>query len=128
MYQNMKACNSIPGYLLLFLLLPALAIEPQTKQAPTTKPAPGDILYERMDGDPGELITFPPSIFPHWRHRIQYRCDACHDRLFKMQLGATPVTMDSMKNEENCGACHNGKLAFSAGFENCNRCHVAVGK
>jgi c(7)-type cytochrome triheme protein len=40
-----------------------------------------------------------------------------------MQQGANPVTMDSIKQGQFCGACHNGKAAFGADFQNCARCH-----
>ena len=94
-----------------------------TIMVPAMGAAPGDLLFEREDQS--EIVTFPPSIFPHWKHRINYRCDACHDSLFKMELGATPVTMDTMKKGENCGTCHNGDLVFDVGFGNCARCHRA---
>jgi len=87
--------------------------------------APGDVQYERVgDVDPEKLKSFPPSIFPHWVHRIRYRCDACHDSLFEMKPGITPVTHEIMDKGEVCSACHDGKTAFDAGFKNCNRCHV----
>ena len=90
--------------------------------------APGDVQYKRVDADPEKLESFPPSIFQHWIHRIRYRCDACHDSLFEMKPGVTPVTHDLMDNGKVCSACHNGKTAFDAGFQNCNRCHVVEEK
>jgi c(7)-type cytochrome triheme protein len=90
---------------------------------PLLAAAPGDLVYERKGEE--NVEAFPPSIFEHWRHRIHYRCDACHDSLFEMELGATPITMESMKKGENCGACHNGDLVFDVGFANCSRCHRA---
>jgi len=92
--------------------------------------APGDIQYERRSNDSAdatsELQSFPPSFFPHWIHRINYRCDACHDSLFEMKRGGTPVTMDLMSKGKVCGACHNGQLAFGSDFQSCNRCHVSI--
>lgn len=79
-------------------------------------------------GDAEELKTFPPSIFPHWIHRINYRCDACHNKLFEMKTGTTPINKDLMKEGKVCAVCHNGKQAFDDGFENCNRCHINDGK
>jgi c(7)-type cytochrome triheme protein len=84
--------------------------------------APGDLVFERK-GDASTAQAFPPSVFPHWVHRVRYRCDACHDRLFPMQAGASEVTMEQIRKEESCGACHNGKQAFDDSFENCSRCH-----
>ena len=83
--------------------------------------APGDIAYQRIGGTDTE--SFPPAIFPHWRHRIHYRCDTCHDEIFKMEKGATIVTMERIGKGETCGTCHNGDLAFDSGFDNCHRCH-----
>ena len=95
---------------------------------PVMSAAPGDIQYERRVNESpdseAELSSFPPSIFPHWIHRIHYRCDACHDSLFEMKLGGTPVTMDLMKEGKVCGTCHNGQLAFGSDLQTCNRCHV----
>jgi c(7)-type cytochrome triheme protein len=99
------------GCLMLTLMVPVMAA------------APGDVLYEREDQS--EIMAFPPSIFPHWRHRIQYRCDACHDSLFEMKTGGTAVTMDLMKEGKVCGTCHNGEIAFDDSFSNCSRCHRA---
>jgi c(7)-type cytochrome triheme protein len=91
---------------------------------PVMGSAPGDLIFEREDQS--QTSTFPPSVFPHWKHRIRYRCDACHDSLFNMQPGVTPITMETMKNGENCGTCHNGKQAFDVGFSHCSRCHRVV--
>ncbi len=86
----------------------------------------GDIQYQREGGDPQQLADYPPSIFQHWVHRMRFRCDACHNSLFKMEVGGTLITHELMKKPETqaCRTCHNGKIAFDAGFENCHRCHV----
>ena len=89
---------------------------------PAMGAAPGDLLFEREDQS--EVATFPPSIFPHWKHRIQYRCDACHDSLFKMEKGSTPVTMEMINKGEACGTCHNGNIAFGGDYVYCDRCHT----
>ena len=88
---------------------------------PALGAAPGDLLFERENQS--EATAFPPSIFPHWKHRILYRCDACHNELFEMKLGATDITMDMMTNGGSCATCHDGKLAFDTSFSNCARCH-----
>lgn len=94
------------------------------------KPPPGNILFERTaeESEAGESTIFPAAIFPHWSHRILYRCDACHDSLFKMEQGATPVTMALMGKGEVCGACHNGEIAFGSDFVSCARCHQPPAK
>ncbi len=63
-----------------------------------------------------------PVIFPHWFHRIRYRCSACHGELdFEMKAGATEITMERIIDGEFCGACHNSDIAWSV--ENCDLCH-----
>lgn len=87
--------------------------------------APGDLVLPRREGSVSAEMT-APSIFPHWVHRINYRCDACHNRLFEMKLGANEITMEKMKGGEYCGACHNGRAAFAVDFQSCGRCHVSM--
>lgn len=89
-----------------------------------TEEAPGDIRFERA-AEAGEG-SFPPAVFQHWKHRINYRCDACHDSLFPMQQGAASVRMEDITAGQSCGACHNGGVAFDSGVANCGRCHAAV--
>lgn len=100
-----------------FILFAVFALVGQDGRA-----APGDLVFERQ----GEgAAAFLPSMFPHWVHRLRYRCYACHPVLFEMEKGANEVTMDKIKQGQFCGACHNGRLAFSAEFQNCTRCHKA---
>jgi c(7)-type cytochrome triheme protein len=63
-----------------------------------------------------------PVIFPHWFHRIRFRCNVCHDQLgFKMCAGANDINMTKLSDGQYCGACHNGEIAWS--LENCDLCH-----
>jgi c(7)-type cytochrome triheme protein len=80
----------------------------------------GDIKFKRKSDAPGE---YPPAIFPHWLHRMQFRCYVCHDDITKMKAGSNPITMDAIEGGKFCGACHNGKIAFGVVFEACPRCH-----
>lgn len=82
----------------------------------------GDLVFER-EGEVEGSSAFPPAVFPHWVHRIRYRCYACHPAQFEMQQGANAVTMDAIKKGQFCGACHNGNIAFNVDFQNCARCH-----
>ena len=77
----------------------------------------GDIVYSHPPG----TDHLAPAYFPHWVHRVKYKCYACHDALFPMQRGAVP-TMAAMAKGESCGACHNGNVAF--GIDTCHRCHT----
>lgn len=80
----------------------------------------GDIKFSRQAAGMDDVA---PAVFPHWVHRMQYKCAACHDELFKMKAGSTPVTMDDIQAGRQCGACHNGKDAFISNFDTCARCH-----
>lgn len=61
-------------------------------------------------------------IFPHWVHRMNYSCRACHESLgFKMKVGTSGITMQKIFNGEFCAVCHNGKVAFAT--TQCQLCH-----
>ena len=63
-----------------------------------------------------------PVVFPHWFHRIRFRCKVCHAELgFKMRAGSNLVTMGDIIDVKFCGACHNGEIAWAP--ENCDLCH-----
>ena len=80
----------------------------------------GDVPYKRkVEG----MDDVPSAIFPHWVHRMQFKCSACHDELFKMQAGANEVTMDLIGEGKSCGVCHDGKKAFVSNVDTCVRCH-----
>ena len=65
-----------------------------------------------------------PVIFPHWFHRMRYRCKTCHGDLgFQLKAGGSEINMLKIINGEYCGACHNGKIAWA--MENCDLCHSA---
>jgi c(7)-type cytochrome triheme protein len=120
----MASKRHIPGLMRKCLLILALV----SFVMPAMAAVPGDILYERRASESGdsesEMLAFPPAVFPHWIHRINYRCDACHDSLFEMKRGGTLVTMDLMSQGKVCGTCHDGDLAFGSDFQSCDRCHV----
>ncbi|MFQ5847515.1 MAG: cytochrome c3 family protein [Candidatus Methylomirabilales bacterium] len=81
---------------------------------------PPDFSFAQGKGSPG------PVTFSHAFHKEKLgKCSACHTKVFKMKRGksGTP-TMAAMKEGKFCGACHNGKVAFSVKeFKNCKRCH-----
>jgi len=64
-----------------------------------------------------------PVVFPHWFHRVRFRCNVCHQELgFKMRAGSNDVTMKDISDGKFCGACHNGEIAWSS--ERCELCHT----
>ena len=66
-----------------------------------------------------------PVVFPHWFHRIRFRCKVCHADLgFKFKAGGNKITMAKIIEGEFCGACHNGEIAWSV--ENCSMCHSGI--
>jgi len=83
----------------------------------------GDITIPRKGGESPNVT--PEAVFPHWKHRLYFKCTACHEGLFQMKAGADNITMDALRNGKYCAVCHNGKTAFQVGFEYCDVCHVA---
>jgi c(7)-type cytochrome triheme protein len=81
----------------------------------------GDITFTRAADAAGS--EYPPATFPHWVHRMQFRCYVCHEDIFTMKAGSNPITMEAISAGKYCGTCHNGKIAFSVVFESCQRCH-----
>jgi c(7)-type cytochrome triheme protein len=89
----------------------------------TTALAPGDILMDEHSSVNG----MPPVVFPHWAHRQEFRCYACHPKPFEMRRGANAITMAGLRSGEFCGACHDGETAFEVGFNTCRTCHSHEG-
>lgn len=78
----------------------------------------GDVVINEFS----EEAEMRPVVFPHWFHRIRYRCKVCHADLgFKFQAGGNEINMLKIIDGEYCGACHNGEIAWSP--ENCDLCH-----
>jgi len=81
----------------------------------------GDIVLNQFAGDAG----MRPVVFPHWFHRIRFRCNTCHGDLgFQFKAGAGKINMVSILDGQYCGACHNGDVAWS--IENCDLCHSGI--
>jgi c(7)-type cytochrome triheme protein len=80
----------------------------------------GDVVINNYSDKSG----MRPVVFPHWFHRIRYRCKVCHADLgFKFKAGGNEINMVKVIDGQFCGACHNGEVAWS--IENCNMCHSA---
>jgi len=78
----------------------------------------GDIVINNYSDGAG----MRPAVFPHWFHRIRFRCKVCHADLgFQFKAGGNDITMLKIIDGEFCGACHNGDIAWSV--ENCDLCH-----
>lgn len=80
----------------------------------------GDIVINNYSDKAG----MRPVVFPHWFHRVRYRCKVCHADLgFQFKAGGNDINMLKIIDGQFCGACHNGEIAWS--IENCNLCHSA---
>lgn len=80
----------------------------------------GDVVIDRLSSKSGVRAV----VFPHWFHRIRYRCKVCHSELgFKMRAGANLVQMNDIINGKFCGMCHNGQVAWAP--DRCDLCHSA---
>jgi len=78
----------------------------------------GDVVINNYSDGAG----MRPVVFPHWFHRVRFRCKVCHADLgFKFQAGGNEINMVKIIDGQFCGACHNGDIAWSV--ENCNLCH-----
>ena len=75
----------------------------------------GDITLKTKRGD---------VVFSHETHvdGVQLACTECHDKLYLNSKQHTAVTMKQMQKGKSCGACHNGKKAFSVKGA-CAKCH-----
>ncbi len=87
---------------------------------PTVLAEFGDVVLNRYS----DKANVRPVIFPHWFHRIRFRCKVCHGELgFEMRAGANDVKMADLFEGRFCGMCHDNRVAW--GLENCDLCHTA---
>jgi len=78
------------------------------------KGKPRDISYK--------IKGFGEATFSHSTHiaKTGGACRSCHGKIITGK--AKSVSMAEMEKGKTCGACHNGKKAFSV-TANCDRCH-----
>lgn len=78
----------------------------------------GDVIINNYS----DAASMRPVVFPHWFHRIRFRCKVCHADLgFRFKAGGNDINMLKIFDGQYCGACHNGQIAW--GVENCVLCH-----
>ena len=101
--------------------LPALLVLALTLVFAAPAPAEyGDVVINNFSDAAG----MRPVVFPHWFHRVRFRCKVCHADLgFEFKAGGNQINMLKIIDGQFCGSCHNGELAW--GVENCNLCHSA---
>jgi c(7)-type cytochrome triheme protein len=78
---------------------------------------------------PGKTVEFAGGdkgkvVFNGDTHKAS-KCADCHPKLFQMKKGAFKLTLaDHAATDKGCGACHDGKKAFSQTNEaDCGKCH-----
>ncbi len=98
----------------------AIAVCAFTLVAASVHAEVGDIAFARKTPGSDDV---PVATFPHYVHRMQFKCYVCHEDIFAMKAGANAITMDAIQDGKYCGVCHNGKTAFQATFNTCPRCH-----
>ena len=97
-----------------FFLLALHAAAPEPARAEY-----GDVVINNYSDAAGVR----PAVFPHWFHRVRFRCKVCHSDLgFKFKAGGNQINMLKIIDGQFCGACHNGQVAWSV--ENCDLCHT----
>ena len=81
----------------------------------------GDVILNQRSTQEG----MRPVVFPHWFHRIRFRCKVCHAELgFIMRAGGNDINMNKITDGQYCGACHNGEVAWPT--EHCDLCHSGL--
>lgn len=115
----MKKRNLLVVLSLILTLTLAISYQAKTLHA---KVGGGDITYT-------DTKNLAPVIFSHESHqKNKLQCTDCHVKIFQMKKGVAKTADKnafSMKNLESgkyCGACHNGKKAFTV-KGNCTKCH-----
>jgi len=75
----------------------------------------GDILLPSKGGD---------AVFSHDVHveEAGLKCQQCHPAPFTTPKQHKAETMKNMEGGASCGACHDGKTAFSV-KDDCAKCH-----
>lgn len=84
----------------------------------------GDIVLNSKS-ESMEKAGVNPVVFPHWFHRIRFKCKVCHEDIFIIKKGANDINMSKIMNGEFCGKCHNGLVAWEPLY--CDRCHSYTG-
>ena len=91
----------------------SVATEKDCTKCHTGKPA--DVTYQ--------IKGLGEAVFKHETHiaRTGGACKSCHNGII-ITGKKKAVSMDEMEKGKTCGACHNGKMAFTV-TSNCDRCH-----
>ena len=60
----------------------------------------GDVVIHNYS----DAASMRPVVFPHWFHRVRFRCKACHADLgFKFKAGGNDINMVKIIDGQFCG-------------------------
>lgn len=100
------------------IVIATLAFNTESQQAQAEY---ADVVLNEYSEEAG----MRPVVFPHWFHRIRFRCKVCHGDLgFQFKAGGNDINMVKIIDGQYCGACHDGDVAWS--IENCELCHSGM--
>jgi c(7)-type cytochrome triheme protein len=77
-----------------------------------------------LSAPPDHVFTIKDAgtvTFNHTKHRSKITCGQCHNSIVVAGVGSRRFTMNEMEKGKSCGACHDGKVAFS--IKSCSKCH-----
>ena len=108
--HSLRAVRTRPVILMILVLAAIISPRVDAEYA--------DVVLNRIS----EANDMRPVIFPHWFHRIRFRCKVCHHELgFEMRAGANLIDMGKIIDGQYCGMCHNGQIAWAV--NECHLCH-----
>ncbi len=108
----------------LLLFGAALSLAVLLLVPPSASAEYGDVILDAKKKSM-EKAGVGPVVFPHWFHRIRFKCKVCHEDIFVMQRGANDISMKEIVQGRSCGVCHNGVVAWEPLY--CERCHADAG-
>lgn len=109
----------------LILLLACIGIAVGLVAAKSSHAEYGDIVLNNKSASM-QKAGVDPVVFPHWFHRIRFKCKVCHEDIFILKKGANDINMAAIMSGEFCGKCHNGLVAWEPLY--CDRCHSYKGE
>ncbi len=108
----------------VILLVTCLAISGALLTSRTVNAEWGDVVLNSKS-ESMKKAGVKPVVFPHWFHRIRFKCKVCHEDIFILKKGANDINMEKIISGKYCGKCHNGLIAWAPLY--CDRCHSYTG-
>ncbi|MFQ5353515.1 MAG: c(7)-type cytochrome triheme domain-containing protein, partial [Thermodesulfobacteriota bacterium] len=96
----------------VILLMTCLGISAGIFSTGTANAEWGDVVLNSKS-ESMKKAGVKPVLFPHWFHRIRFKCKVCHEDIFILKKGANDINMTKIMGGEFCGKCHNGLVAWA---------------